>query len=943
MGFPAGTTVLLAGRSQWLGDVEEAIVDRSGAVERVSLDALAERPVEAVDLVFVAHGDRDPATVVEHVRSLDADCPVLVGDEADSAALETYYTVGSIEVLSDVERLDAAAVAARLEARVRDYRERRTAVSTAKRFESFFADGEGCMWVLDDRGVVQDQNECDGSVVEMGDVRGESFFDVDRWVDAEVATTVAALVEDATPGQPSGDRISLSVDGDDRHLDVSVYAVPSADGEAVGSYVVEAEDVTEFVTLETELRRSEELHRVVLNNMTDTIFITDETGAFTYVCPNVHFIFGYSAEEIQEMGTVDRLLGEDLFDRERLTEAGTLRNVETTATDKSGTEHTLLVTVREVDIQGGTILYSCRDITERKRREESLAALQQSTRDLLLAETESEIAHRVVEEGGAVVDVPVRVLYLFDDTANALRPVAYTPQTEDLHGPVSAIDVSDESIPSQVFVDGEPRIYDDVHEAPTLTNAATELRGAAYIPLGEHGVFVAGSPEPDRFDEVRRELVDLLAATAEAAIDRVKRETALREKDRALQRRNADLERLNQLNEIIRAVDRAVVRAGTREDVESAVCSTLTRDSPFRFAWIGRPHRDGSRLVPAAWSGSGNGYLDAVTLSVGAEHPEVSVRAHRSNDVVVAGNLAERMHEIPWRRRAISRDFQSAIAVPLSYDEVSYGVLTVYSTEPDAFGDRATDVLAELGQTIAAAISATERKAALLAPSNTRLEYDVADEADPIIGLARAADCTVRIQGNVQQSEEGVFVYASVIDGSTGALADAAESMVSIADTRVLDPGTDEGLVRLNLAESFVAQPLANHGAVLRELETDGESTTLVVTVPDTADVSQVSALVATQFESVEFRSKQTIDEPATTDFYARFVEKLTDRQLEVIQAAYYGGYFESPRRANGEEIAEVLGISPPAFYRHVRTVQAKLFPTIFDEFGVTADGRRRG
>ncbi len=33
-----------------------------------------------------------------------------------------------------------------------------------------------------------------------------------------------------------------------------------------------------------ELRASEELHRVTLNNMTDTVLITDDEGKFTYVC-----------------------------------------------------------------------------------------------------------------------------------------------------------------------------------------------------------------------------------------------------------------------------------------------------------------------------------------------------------------------------------------------------------------------------------------------------------------------------------------------------------------------------------------------------------------------------------------------------------------------------------------------------------------------------------
>jgi predicted DNA binding protein len=58
----------------------------------------------------------------------------------------------------------------------------------------------------------------------------------------------------------------------------------------------------------------------------------------------------------------------------------------------------------------------------------------------------------------------------------------------------------------------------------------------------------------------------------------------------------------------------------------------------------------------------------------------------------------------------------------------------------------------------------------------------------------------------------------------------------------------------------------------------------------------------------------------------------VTDRQLEVVQTAYFSGYFESPREQSGEDVADTLGISPPAFYEHTRTVQRKLFAALFED-----------
>ncbi|MFC7200793.1 helix-turn-helix domain-containing protein [Halospeciosus flavus] len=42
--------------------------------------------------------------------------------------------------------------------------------------------------------------------------------------------------------------------------------------------------------------------------------------------------------------------------------------------------------------------------------------------------------------------------------------------------------------------------------------------------------------------------------------------------------------------------------------------------------------------------------------------------------------------------------------------------------------------------------------------------------------------------------------------------------------------------------------------------------------------------------------------------------EKLTTRQREVLQTAYFIGFFEQPRVRTGTEIADAMGISQPTF-----------------------------
>jgi predicted DNA binding protein len=153
---------------------------------------------------------------------------------------------------------------------------------------------------------------------------------------------------------------------------------------------------------------------------------------------------------------------------------------------------------------------------------------------------------------------------------------------------------------------------------------------------------------------------------------------------------------------------------------------------------------------------------------------------------------------------------------------------------------------------------------------------------------------------------------------------------------RVITDDENEGLIRLHLSRPFIAVSLADHGAVLRRVTADGSTAQLIIDVPSSVDPRSVIHLVSNTLSNVELLSKQKRDQSSTRDLYSTFLDTVTDRQLEVIQTAFYGGFFETPRENTGEEIAEALGISPPAFYRHNRTVQRKLFSVLFDELGVS-------
>lgn len=160
-------------------------------------------------------------------------------------------------------------------------------------------------------------------------------------------------------------------DGERKWLSWSCQSAPWDSGNA-GMQLGIGVNVTGRQQVEDKLRTSEMLHRITLSQISDAVFLTDDAGNFTYICHNAHIIFGWTQDEVKEMGSIDRLLGEALFDEAELSQMGEIQNIERQIEDKNGTQHILWINVKKVSILGGTRLYSCRDITARKEIELNL-------------------------------------------------------------------------------------------------------------------------------------------------------------------------------------------------------------------------------------------------------------------------------------------------------------------------------------------------------------------------------------------------------------------------------------------------------------------------------------------------------------------------------------------------------------------------------------------
>ncbi len=696
-----------------------------------------------------------------------------------------------------------------------------------------------------------------------------------------------------------------------RWLDLS-FERRDTGGETV--YLGVGHDVTEHHRREHRLAEYER----ILETIEDGVYTLDESFTIETVNSAVTSMTGHDESElIGSPATV--LAAEDALDQAaaltRELRQGD-RDVATLTTDlETADGETLPIETRfstyERDDGSYRHVGVVRDVSDRRQFARTLAALHDSTRRLFEAETKAEVAGIIAETAEEVLGLPGAAVYRFDQTENVLRPAATagvlaTPEADP------AVVGPDGGIVWDVFVDDEQ---------------VSLGSGDSYRPLGDHGVLYAQIDREER-DARTLELLELLTNSAEAALARVDRETALRERESEMRRQNEELRQLKQVNDILRRVDRALVRAESVEAIEQAVCEELIESAWFSFVWVGRD--DGATIEPRTWAGEAPSYLDAVSQSMGGTGGPPAVRAARTGEPVVVDSVTDDLRQDHWRAEALSRDFRSAISVPLEYDGFLYGVLTVFADRTERFGDQLASVFADLGESIANAIQKLNSRERRAADSVVELDLTVAAPDAPTFTIAERLGTEVVCEGAVPTAE-GTRLFLGVRETDPEAVRATVESMRTVASTSSVSGGDVHEVV---VSGASLVRRLVDHGGRVVEFRTDGETADVVVHLATGTDVRTFITHLESRYETVRLDARRERETHLRTEQGIRSAldDRLTDRQQEVLRTAYLSGFFDWPRETTGEEVAEMLDITQPTVNRHLRVGERKLLDLILDE-----------
>jgi len=400
-------------------------------------------------------------------------------------------------------------------------------------------------------------------------------------------------------------------------------------------------------------------------------------------------------------------------------------------------------------------------------------------------------------------------------------------------------------------------------------------------------------------------------------------------------------EKLEDINQMMREASTNVLQAMTRTEIQQAACRSLA-SSPFvEFAWMGEYLKSGDRMV-CKYS-TDEGFMSSMEESGGTEDAK---KVAETKEPRILEDLTDRPPIEPWREQALMHGFSSVVRVPISHNSSFHGVLSVYLNGELDLTRYLQDTLNEIATTVGHAINSYEAKTSLVSNEVTELTLRVYDEDFPPVRFASMVGGTVSLEGVSTSGEDPQKTYITVESESEGIkdrVKTATEGLPSVASCVHISNRGEEEAFRVT-GDPFYFQRILNQGGNPVGMSATEKEATLTVHLPKYASTKSFVSMLEKEYDDLKLVSTQSREKEyeTKTEFEEVLDGNLTERQMEIVQTAYYSGYFSSPRESTGQEIADQLGVTQPTVTESLKTAEKKVFGLLFDGDPLGSQGSLR-
>jgi len=422
------------------------------------------------------------------------------------------------------------------------------------------------------------------------------------------------------------------------------------------------------VTAHKQVERQLQLFRTLLDNSSDAIEVIDPvTLRFLDINETECRDLGYSREEMLSMSITDidptftPKLYEEIQNWMRL--SGSVR-FEAVHRRKDGSTFPVEVSTKMIVLDKTYALNIVRDITERRRAENELRESEEKFRTIFDHARDGIIVMDIDELSVKFANKSMERMLGYGTGELAGLPM---PR---LHPPEALAQVAAQ------FESDARGGQSNVQDIPMQTNDGRLL----YADLSAAPVDIGG----------QRYMLGMFRD----ATERRASELSIRRANRALQ--------------TLSAGNLALVRATSEDELLQEVTTVIVEHGGYALVVVGYAEDDPEQSITfKAWSGyEGDRYWAEHLSWADAEHGQLPVsKAIRTGKTQVCHDLASDPAFIPWRDATQARGYVSNIALPMSDGIRTFGALSIYASEANAFDDEEVRLLEELANDLAYGIA----------------------------------------------------------------------------------------------------------------------------------------------------------------------------------------------------------------------------------------------
>ncbi|WP_435332657.1 PAS domain-containing protein [Haloarchaeobius sp. TZWWS8] len=397
------------------------------------------------------------------------------------------------------------------------------------------------IFIKDTEGRYEFINEAGASYFDMtpDEVRGLTDYDL---FDAETAERLRAIDERIIrTGEHESCETVACVDGTEHVFYENKFPYESEAGEILG-VVGLASDITEMTARERELRRLKEEYEAVFENVQDALFLVTVDGdelRYSRFNPSEELATGKRTEDISGK-TPREAFGDEIGSEleanyrqclERRKPISYEERLDFTGEERVWQTKLTPVIIDDEVVQ---IVGSARDVTERKRHEETLQLLHDAALRLVDAESPEEVAEITVVSGEEILGFPSPTVWFVREDGSGLELAAGTDEHR------RRLAESGEPNPVHprggwlwsLFESGKTIVSEAV-DSDTLSNDMP-VQATVIAPIGHHGVLSCGVLDPYEFSEQEVNLANILARSAATALDELERQEELERQNERL-------------------------------------------------------------------------------------------------------------------------------------------------------------------------------------------------------------------------------------------------------------------------------------------------------------------------------------------------------------------------------------------------------------------------